>query len=145
MSDTSTISKRAFCSLLLGIPSLAILGGAATAQDSHALSIAFPTDVQSWDPTAVTFPAGQSIFKCVFDSPLHYGPDQKLMGRQIREHRWISDDNTRLEISLHDGILFHDSTPLTMEDVRYSWIERPRTNRKLSIAGMMNPKLRGMT
>ena len=137
MSEISGMSKREFCSLLLGASSAAILSEKAGAQDSETLSIAFPTDVQSWDPTAVTFPPGQSIFKCVFDSPLHYSLDQKLVTRQLRSHRWINDDNTRLEITLEDGIVFHDETALTMSDVRYSWIERPLNDRKLAIAGMI--------
>src|SRR5258708_3608727 len=137
MIKHSTLSKREFCSLLLGIPFAAIGAGESLSQAQETLSIAFPVDVQSWDPTAVTFPAGQSIFKSVFDSPLRYSSDQKLVSGQIRGRRWIGDDNTRLEITLQDNIVFHDGTALTMEDVRYSWIERPKTNKKLAIGGML--------
>jgi len=75
MSGIDQLSKREFVSLMLGLPAAALLPGFAEAQASGTLNIAFPVDVQSWDPTAVTFPLGQSIYKSVFDSPLHYSPD----------------------------------------------------------------------
>ena len=87
------------------------------------LNIAFMADVQSWDPTAVTFPVGQSIFKCVYNSPLHYSSDQKLQPRQIVSRKWLDDNNTRLEITLRDDIFFHDGSKLTTEDVKYSWVD----------------------
>lgn len=138
------ISKRDFCALTLGLPAAALMGGRVFAQDADSLSIAFPVDVQSWDPTSVTFPAGQSIYKCVFDSPLHYSTDQRLLPRQIKERKWLDEANTRLEITLQDGITFHDGSPLTMEDVRYSWVERPQKDRKLAIGGML-PDLKDVT
>ena len=130
-------TKREFCATALGLPLSTLFGGEALAQVSDTLSIAFPVDVQSWDPTSVTFPAGQSIYKCVFDSPMHYSTDQKLQPKQIKDRKWLDEANTRLEITLQDGILFHDGSQLTMEDVRYSWIERPQKDRRLAIGGMI--------
>ena len=94
-------------------------------------------DVQSWDPTAVTFPVGQSIFKCVYDSPLTYSSDQKLQPRQIASRKWVHDNSTGLEITLRDDICFHDGSKLTTEDVKYSWVTRPQKDKKLAVAGLL--------
>lgn len=144
MSKSFELSRRDMCVWGLGLPLAVGTHRAVWAQPESALSIAFPVDVQSWDPTSVTFPAGQSIYKSVFDSPLHYSTDQRLQPRQIRARRWLDDASMRLEITLQDGILFHDGSPLTIEDVRYSWVERPQKDRKLAIAGML-PDLRDVT
>jgi peptide/nickel transport system substrate-binding protein len=131
------LNKREFVSLMLGLPATTFLTQFAGAQSSDALNIAFMADVQSWDPTAVTFPVGQSIYKCVFDSPLTYSSDQKLQPRQIASRKWLDDNNTRLEITLRDDLFFHDGSKLTTEDVKYSWVERPQKDKKLAIAGLM--------
>lgn len=141
MNESNNSSRRAFCAQALALPASALLAGGAYAQDTDTLGIAFPADVQSWDPTSVTFPAGQSIYKTVFDSPLHYSTDQRLLPKQIKQRKWLDDKNTRLEVTLQEGIVFHDGSPLTMEDMRYSWIERPQKDRKLAIGGMI-PDLR---
>ena len=66
MSAKIELTKREFVSLMLGLPATTFLPHIAGAQSSDTLNIAFMADVQSWDPTAVTFPVGQSIFKCVY-------------------------------------------------------------------------------
>ena len=134
MSAIDNLTKREFVSLMLGLPATTFLTQFAGAQSADTLNIAFMADVQSWDPTAVTFPVGQSIYKCVFDSPLHYSSDQKLQPRQIVSRKWLDDNNTRLEITLRDDIFFHDGSKLTTEDVKYSWLDRPQKDKKLAIA-----------
>ena len=137
MSRMSELTKREFVSLMMGLPATAFLSSVAGAQSAAGLNIAFMADIQSWDPTAVTFPVGQSIFKCVYDSPLHYSSDQKLQPRQIVARKWLDDNSTRLEITLRNDILFHDGSKLTTEDVKYSWVTRPQKDKRLAIAGLM--------
>ncbi len=137
MSAIDNLTKREFVSLMLGLPATTFLTQFAGAQSADALNIAFMADVQSWDPTAVTFPVGQSIYKSVFDSPLHYSSDQKLQPRQIVSRKWLDDNNTRLEVTLRDDIFFHDGSKLTTEDLKYSWLDRPQKDKKLAIAGLL--------
>jgi peptide/nickel transport system substrate-binding protein len=137
MSKMSELTKREFVSLMMGLPATAFLSTVAGAQSAAGLNIAFMADIQSWDPTAVTFPVGQSIFKCVYDSPLHYSSEQKLQPRQIVARKWLDDNSTRLEITLRNDILFHDGSKLTTEDVKYSWVTRPQKDKRLAIAGLM--------
>jgi dipeptide transport system substrate-binding protein len=131
------LTKREFVSLMLGLPATTFLSHVAGAQSSDTLNIAFMADIQSWDPTAVTFPVGQSIFKCVYDSPLHYSSDQKLQSRQIVSRKWLDDNSTRLEITLRDNMLFHDGSKVTTEDVKYSWVTRPQKDKRLAVAGLL--------
>ena len=121
---------------------LALVAAPALA-DRDSLTIAYPVDVQSWDPTAVTFPAGQSIYKSVFDSPLHYSADLKLTPRIIREWHWQDKDARRLEVTLRDDVTFHDGSKLTTEDLKFSLFDRPQADRKLAI-GAMIPSLQGI-
>src|SRR6218665_929822 len=46
------------------------------------LAIAYPVDVPTWDPNALSIPAIQSLYQSVFDSPLRYSPQLKLEPRQ---------------------------------------------------------------
>ncbi len=116
---------------------LATVSTLAHAQQRDSLTIAYPVDVQSWDPTAVTFPAGQSIYKSVFDSPLHYSADLKLTPRLIREWKWLDKDAKRLEVTLRDDVYFHDGSKLTTEDLKFSLSDRPQQDKKLAIGAIM--------
>jgi peptide/nickel transport system substrate-binding protein len=124
------------------LTALALVAAAAVAAPAHAqrdqLTIAYPVDVQSWDPTSVTFPAGQSIYKSVFDSPLHYSPDLKLQPRIVREWKFQDKEAKRLEVTLRDDVFFHDGSKLTTEDLKFSFAERPAQDKKLAIGGMMS-------
>ncbi|HEY0296877.1 MAG TPA: ABC transporter substrate-binding protein [Bordetella sp.] len=103
-----------------------------------ALSIAYISDVPVWDPTAITVPQVQSIFETVFDSPLRYSPATKLEARQIASWGWLDDKATRLGVKLRDDITFHDGSKLTTEDLKWSFLDRPRADKKLAIGGMLN-------
>ena len=58
------LTRRA--TLGLSLAALAI-GPAHAAEDS--LTIAYPFDIPTWDPTASTFTGAQSVYKAIFDSP----------------------------------------------------------------------------
>ena len=120
------LTKREFVSLMLGLPATTFLSHIAGAQSADALNIAFMADVQSWDPTSVTFPVGQSIFKCVYDSPLHLFVRPEAAAAPDRLAQMAGRQSTRLEITLRDDIFFHDGSKLTTEDVKYSWLTRRR-------------------
>lgn len=122
---------------------LLVSGGlAASAAQAQAdkpapdeLKIAYPVDVPSWDPTAVTFPAGQSLYKAVFDSPLFIDGDLKLQPALVKSWRWLDDKNLRLSIELRDGVTFHDGSALTTEDFKFSFLDRPKKEKRLAING----------
>ncbi|MCB5362482.1 ABC transporter substrate-binding protein [Pusillimonas sp. CC-YST705] len=121
---------------LLGAAAVAVfMAGGAHAAPTE-LKIAYPVDLPSWDPTAVTFPAGQSLFKAVFDSPTFM--DDKLVAtpRQIESWKWLDDTGTKLELNLRKDIFFHDGSPLTAEDLKFTF-ERASKNKAIALNGMM--------
>lgn len=115
--------------------SAAFVMGSAMAANTE-LKIAYPVDIPSWDPTAVTFPAGQSIYKAVFDSPLFVGDDLQVAPRLIEAWDWVDDSGQKLKITLRDGVLFHDGSPMTTEDVKFT-LERAVANKTLALNGML--------
>ncbi|MEO8856305.1 MAG: ABC transporter substrate-binding protein, partial [Burkholderiaceae bacterium] len=110
----------------------------AQVTDKGVLSIAFPVDVPTWDPEAVSIPSIQCVYQTVFDSPLRYSQHLKLEARQFKEWKWVDNKATRLEVTLRDDIVFHDGSKLTMEDVRYSFSERPKADKKLLVGAFLN-------
>ncbi len=126
----------ASCLLLLCGGWAAALAQADTpAPEPGELKIAYPVDVPSWDPTAVTFPAGQSLYKAVFDSPLFIDGDLKLQPALVKSWRWLDDKNMRLAIELREGLTFHDGSKLTTEDFKFSFLDRPKKEKRLAING----------
>ena len=109
----------------------AVARPARAAGDS--LTIAYPFDIPTWDPTASTFTGAQSVFKAIFDSPLQYSPDLKLQPRLVKEWSFEDAEKKRLAITLRDGVLFQDGSPLTTEDVKFSLIDRPAADPTLLI------------
>jgi peptide/nickel transport system substrate-binding protein len=121
-----------------GMGALAPLRARAQTVDKTTLSIAYPLDVPTWDPNALSIPGIQNLYATVFDSPLRYSPDLKLGPRQITEWKWVDDKATRLEITLRDDIFFHDGSKMTMEDVKFSLSDRAKADKKLVVGGMFN-------
>ena len=125
--------------LAAGLFCIFCLHGAADVQAQERpqeLKIAFPVDVPNWDPTAVTFPAGQSIYKAVFDSPVFVGGDLQAGPRQIKAWKWRDESGTQLEVELRDDIYFHDDSRLTAEDLKFT-LDRAIQNKTLALNGML--------
>lgn len=138
MTGRYTIPRRTLGQWSL-IASLGVLGQRPARAEIDTLTIAYPFDVPSWDPTAATFVGAQSLYKAVFDSPLQYSPELKLMPRLITEWRWQDEQKQRLEITLRSDMMFQDGSPLTTEDVKFSIIDRPAKDPTLLIRRIMPP------
>jgi peptide/nickel transport system substrate-binding protein len=110
----------------------------ASAADS-SLTVAYPFDVPNWDPTSNTFTGAQSIYKAVFDSPLQYSPDLKLLPRLFTEWGWQDPEKKRLAVTIRTGVLFQDGSPLTADDVKFSIIDRPAKDPTLLIRRILPP------
>jgi peptide/nickel transport system substrate-binding protein len=126
-----TISRRN----LIGAAALAatLPASRVLAQSADAVTIAWPSDVPSWDPNQRFVPDAQSIFKAVFDQPLGQDPLLKLIPHVIA--KWeLSADAMSLPIELRDDVLFHDGSKLTTEDFRYTFQERVKVTPGLDIA-----------
>ncbi len=106
--------------------------------DKSTLTIAYPVDVPTWDPGAVSIPTIQAIYASVFDSPLRYSAQLKLQPRQFKEWKWADSKATRLEVTLRDDIVYHDGTKMTMDDVKFSLAERGKADKRLLVGAMLN-------
>jgi peptide/nickel transport system substrate-binding protein len=111
------------------------LGWAARAQEG-SVTMGYPADVPSWDPvangTTITLP----VHKCVFDAPLSLAPDLSFGPSVVQSHRWISPDGTALELTLRDGITFHNGDPLTSEDIQFTFRDRIKADQSVMAAGV---------
>jgi len=106
------------------------------AAGGSAITIAYPSDVPSWDAVAHTTPLVMPIFKSVFDSPLTYTPDLKLAPNVIREWKISGENGTTIDLTFRDDVLFHNGDRLTAEDFRFSFFERQHADPKLPTTGI---------
>lgn len=128
-----TISRRKLIGAATLAAGSAIWPGRVVAQSADAVTIAWPSDVPSWDPNQRFVPDGQSIFKAVFDQPLSQDPALKLIPHVVS--RWqLSDDALSMKIELRDDVLFHDGSRLTADDFRFTFLERVKITPGLDIA-----------
>lgn len=127
---TFTTDRRHFLGLGAGMAALGALGiprsVLAQAAASGELAIAYPADVPTWDPNARTFPAGFSLYLTVFDQPLVQGPTLEVLPGLVTKWGFIDDKRLALALDLRSDAVFHDGTPFTAEDIRYTYFERPR-------------------
>lgn len=126
----SKIDRRRVMQGGLQLGALAALGISqrvlAQAAQAGQLTIAFPADVPTWDPNARSLGAVQSIYKMVFDQPLDQAPDLKAKPNLITKWGYVDDKGLAFGVDLRSDAVFHDGTPLTAADFRYSFFERPR-------------------
>ena len=131
------MSRPASLAVLALLAGTALAGPALAAKDS--LTIAYPVDVPSWDPTSNTVTGPQSIYKSVFDQPLSFAPDLKLTPALVKEWGFVGTDGMRFAVTLRDNLTFQDGSPLTTEDLKYTWFDRPAKDQTLVIRRMLPP------
>lgn len=123
-------SRRQFMAMTGGTAALMGLGlspaALAQAAASGQLTMAYSSDVPTWDPNARTLAAVQSLYKCLFDQPLDQSPALETIPALITEWGYQDDDGLELALSFRDDVLFHDGVPMTAEDFRFTFFERPR-------------------
>jgi peptide/nickel transport system substrate-binding protein len=125
---TEWISRRRFLrasgAAALSAASLGTLlrAGGAGAQSATTLTIAYHTPLPSLDPTnsaKTSSPAVQSIFKAIFDPYVDQNPDLSFRPGALTAWRWNADKSA-IELTLRDGMLWHDGAPVTAEDLVWS-------------------------
>lgn len=123
------ITRRKMLAVSAGTAALAGLGlpraALAQAAETGQVTVAYPTDVPTWDPNARSLAPVQSLYKCVFDQPITQAPD--LARQPAVVTAWeFNDAGTELALDLRDDVLFHDGSRLTAEDIRYTFHTRPK-------------------
>jgi len=127
---TKLLDRRSVLKSGAGLSALAALGVPADvlaqAATSGQLTLAFPTDVPTWDPNARALGAVQSLYKLVFDQPLDQAPDLSVKPNLIQKWAYVDDKSLSLGLDFRTDAAFHDGSALTASDFRYSFFERPR-------------------
>ena len=128
------ISRRSLLQIIAASGIAApFMSSAAFAQGKDGVTIGWPSDVPSWDPNQRFAPDAQPIFKAVFDQPIMQSPDLKLIPSVFT--KWeTSADGLTMTVEILDDVKFHDGSPLTMEDVRYTFFDRVKAGQPLDIA-----------
>lgn len=123
----SSLTRRSFLALtpavLLGLSSCTGSGQGGSGS-TDTLVIGVTQDIDSMDPNTAESAATRELLFNVYDGLVKPDTAGNLNGAVASE--WtVSDDGTVYSFTLREGVLFHDGTPVTAEDVKYS-IERYR-------------------
>lgn len=97
------------------------------------IALAFPFDVENWDPTSRVIPAASSLFKCVFDQPLEYSADSQLSPGVVKHFEWLDKKGLVLALDFRDDVYFHNGDKLTSTDFKFTFLERPRADKTLQL------------
>lgn len=137
----SLLSRRDFLRLAgpgLGLAVPAGWPGSALAATGRPITVALPVDVPSWDPARQMSPTPIPVFKCVFDQLLSYSPDSELQPSLASNWRWTDKAGLALEVELRPDARFHDGSPVSSSDVRFTFLERPRADKTLQLGFVWN-------
>jgi len=96
------------------------LAGEAFAAEK-GLTIAYTTDIPSWDAMNSVFPTVQSPWKCVFDQFTTQKPDLTIVPEVFSEYGYKDKAKLRFEAKVQKGIRFHNGDELTAEDIKFSF------------------------
>jgi len=119
--------KKAFTMLLLSMMVTVIMlagcakggasGGSAVAKDS--LVIGINADATSMDPLRISDTVTMSLLSNVYETLVRMNPDSKIIPAAAESWK-ISDDGLEYVFYLRSGMTFHNGSPITAEDVKYS-------------------------
>ncbi|WP_158969426.1 ABC transporter substrate-binding protein [Paraglaciecola sp. L3A3] len=109
------------------------LAGQSKEQAIKSAVIAFPFDVESWDPTSRVIPHTTSLYKLMFDQPLAYDADNQLTAAVIKNHAWLDDKGLTLSLQFRDDVYFHNGDKLTSEDFKYTFFDRPQQDKTIQL------------
>lgn len=108
--------------LAAGVALAALWAGPALAQRTDIV-VGLVLEPPHLDPTAGTAGAiDEVVYANIFEGLTRFGPDGEILPALAKS--WdISEDGLTYTFHLHEGVKFHDGTPLTADDVVFS-IER---------------------
>ncbi len=117
---------RGVCKTLLSTAALCLAPLAGMMPSAHAapLTIGLAADVTSMDPHFHLYVPNQNIADHVYDRLIHR--DDKLSTSPGLALSWKTVDDLTWEMKLRPNVKFHDGSPFTADDVKFS-IERVPT------------------
>ena len=111
------MKKPTIILLLLSIISLALYG----ANYGGSIGVAIPTDIsETIDPHKATGALTFEILYNIYEGLIQVDKDGQLVGLLATD--WsISEDGLHYEFKLKKGVKFHDGSPFTSEDVKFTY------------------------
>ncbi|HEY5210347.1 MAG TPA: ABC transporter substrate-binding protein [Stellaceae bacterium] len=117
------ISRRQFMAASAGgVIASMVLPGSKVFAAGDTLTIAFNVDLPSWDPTvggSAVNPTIQAIYRTVFDQFIGQKPNLALEKGLLTDWGW-SKDRKQVWMDVRKGVVWHDGSPFTPEDVVWS-------------------------
>lgn len=112
--------------LFRAVPVIAGLAAAAAPVTAADLVIALNSDPDTLDPMMGGSAVGRVVFAGLCDKLIDITPQGGFQPQLATDWNW-SEDNLSLTLSLREGVLFQDGTPMDAEAVRAN-LDRYRTN-----------------
>ena len=127
------------------VKSLAALGAApfvprlpAAAASEPTITLAYPIDVPSWDPIAASSLLTISLYKCVFDKPVNIMPDLSFGPSVVANYKFLDASGEVLELEFRPDVTFHNGDKLTSDDFKFTFFDRVKADRTLTLGGTWN-------
>lgn len=105
--------------LPIGIAALAAQTEAVRADETLRISVA-SVDGEDLDPMKFKSAGQHTFYPLVFDPLIAKDPSTGELAPGLATSWTVSDDGTTWTIEVRDGVTFHDGSPLTAEDVKFS-------------------------
>jgi len=90
-----------------------------TTDNLSKLIVGIPQDIDGLDPHNSTGAGTREVFYNIFEG-LVKADENGNLNPAVASDYTISDDSTVYSFTLRDGIKFHDGSPVTVEDIKYS-------------------------
>jgi peptide/nickel transport system substrate-binding protein len=78
-----------------------------------------PADFKTLNPIMAQLITDQWLLEHIYDTLMRIGPDAKPQLWAASDFKWL--DETTIDVTLREGMKFHDGQPVTTEDVRFSF------------------------
>jgi peptide/nickel transport system substrate-binding protein len=109
--------KLATAAALLGLLATPAL---AQRPDAHTAVVAFSTDAQTLEPAEINSRDTQNIADHIWGSLYEIADDGKV-APYLADSYTENEDGTEIAFKIHPGLTCHDGSPLTAEDVAYTF------------------------
>lgn len=104
----------------IGIKNFWTFIGLAPLGDKKDILLNSSDNIQSINPLYISGGTDSWITELVWDRLLRVGPDGLPKPWLAEDYSWV--DATTLEVTIRDGVKWHDGTPLTRDDVIFSFL-----------------------
>lgn len=113
----------------------AVCGLAALPAQAQEIRVGFTLDALTLDPANHRQRETQTIIRNMYDGVLTRDADMNIVAELASDWRQI--DGTTYEFILREGVTFHDGTPMTAEDVKFTF---ERLTREGAMDGQTSPR-----